>query len=163
MNIEDFWDNAASRYKYNQWEKSIVAEYDYASTKEILLEFLEPNKTDYILEIGCGPGKWTNIISDKCKNIIGIDISGNMISEAKKTCKKSNTKFIHTDFMRAEVCGGFDKIFAVRSFGYIHDKEKFISKANILLKPGGKLVIITKSTPCLWDITKKVKGFHQTK
>jgi ubiquinone/menaquinone biosynthesis C-methylase UbiE len=39
---------------------------------------------DYILDVGCGTGELTKKLTLFGKNIIGIDISENMLQEAKK-------------------------------------------------------------------------------
>ena len=161
--VEKFWDSASAFYREKQWEKSNIALFDYSLTKNFLLKYLRPKKTEKILEIGCGPGKWTNIVSGRCNEITAVDISRNMINEAKSYCEADNISFIHGDIMKINIAGKFDKIYAVRSLEYIKDKEDFIRKMRKLLKDKGKIFIITKTNPCLWDMKKNVKGFSQQK
>lgn len=162
-NIENFWDKSSRDYRYKQWEKSAVAESDFISTKDMLIESLRPDKNDSVLEIGCGPGKWTKIMSEFVKKITAVDISNKMINEAKKYCNNPKIKFLHGHVMKLDLKEKFDKIYAVRVFEYIQDKESFIRKMKLLLKEDGKLVVITKNKPCLWDLTKKPPGFWQEK
>jgi ubiquinone/menaquinone biosynthesis C-methylase UbiE len=119
-------------------------------TKEILLRYLNPKKSDVILEVGCGPGVWTKLVAEKCKKITAIDVSEGMLEQAKRFANRKNVKFISGDssFITDQK---FDKIFAVRSFEYIKNKAATIEKFDNLLATNGKLVIITKSKPCLWD------------
>ena len=161
--IEKFWDESAKDYRFKQWEKTRVARFDYACTKDILLKFLKPNKNDRILEIGCGSGKWSKIISTKCKKLIATDISKKMIEEAKMHCRNKNIHFIRADFMKLDIEQKFDKIYAIRSIEYIKDKTNLLDKIKLLLKENGKVVIVTKNKLCLWDMTKKVKNFWQEK
>lgn len=161
--IQEFWDKTSNEYRFKQWEKSAVAKFDYTFTKNALLKYLQPNKTDTILEIGCGPGKWTKLVSKKCKELTAVDISKEMCGEARRYCKNKNVRFINKDFAKLRISKKFDKVFAIRSIEYIKDKITLINKISLLLKEGGKLVIITKSRPCMWGLTKKSRGFWQEK
>lgn len=163
-NIEKFWDSVSGTYKFKQWEKDNISRFDFVLTKNAMIKFLKPSKKDSILEIGCGPGKWTNILSEKCKKIVSVDISKKMIYEAKKYCKcRKNISFIHGDIMELNFDEKFDKIISVRSLEYIKNKKALLNKAMSLLNKKGKIIIITKTTPCLWDLTKKVNQFWQSK
>lgn len=53
-----------------------------------------------VLDVGCGTGRLAFTLSDKCKSIVGIDISQRNIERANKNLYKnprSNISFIHTD------------------------------------------------------------------
>ncbi|MBI2076276.1 MAG: class I SAM-dependent methyltransferase [Candidatus Aenigmarchaeota archaeon] len=145
-----YWDILSKTYAYSQWLKSAVARSDYSLTKSILLEYLEPKENDVILEVGCGPGVWTKLIAEKCKKLIAIDISKDMLKRAKRYVNRKNVKFLLSDSF-SQTDFKFDKIFAVRSFEYIKDKAAAIERFNNLLRDNGKLVVVTKSKPCFWD------------
>lgn len=145
-----YWDILSKTYACSQWLRSAVARSDYSLTKSILLEYLEPEEDDVILEVGCGSGVWTNLVAGKCKKLIAVDISKDMLKRAKKYVNRENVKFLLTDSF-PETDQKFDKIFSVRSFEYIKDKAAVIERFNNVLRDDGKLVVITKSKPCLWD------------
>jgi len=157
MRFKEFWDKEAENYRKNQWEKGGVAKFDYLQTKIKLLKFLNPSSKDSILEIGCGGGTWTKIVSKKCKRLVALDISECMIKKAKKYVVSKKVKFIRNDFMKQNFKEKFDKLFTVRAIEYFGDKSRFIKKSYGLLKPFGKIVIITKSKSCLWDIIYKMR------
>lgn len=163
QDIGKFWDDASKGYRHKQWEQSAVAKFDFKLTKSMLLKFLKPNRKDKILEIGCGPGKWTMLVSRKCGKLTAIDVSSKMIMEARQYCTGKNVHFIHGDINELQLEGKFDKIFAVRSIEYVKDKDRLLKKLQRLLKQDGTLLIITKSSPCLWGITNSVKNFWQSK
>jgi ubiquinone/menaquinone biosynthesis C-methylase UbiE len=161
--VAEFWDSVSHHYRKKQWEKDAISRFDFRLTRKALVSSLKPSKTDSILEIGCGPGKWSKEIAGRCKRLVAIDVSAKMIENARAYCNRKNASFLHGDFTKSSIKGKFDKIFAVRVIEYSEDKEKFARKAGSLLKDGGILVIITKSKPCLWDLTENVKGFWQEK
>jgi ubiquinone/menaquinone biosynthesis C-methylase UbiE len=47
-----------------------------------------------ILDIGCGIGRWARLLTDKANQVIGIDISKEMIKIAKQRIKNPNVHFI---------------------------------------------------------------------
>lgn len=50
-----------------------------------IVELLSPQKDEKILDIGCGTGKLTNKIKLQGASIVGIDVSNQMLNQAKKT------------------------------------------------------------------------------
>ena len=93
-----------------------------------------------ILEIGCGNGFWTQRLIN-WGNVIAIDISKNLIEQAKR--RKINANFLTMNFI--DFHGKFDTVVLVRVFEYFPDKKKAVAKLKELLKPNGNLIIITKN------------------
>lgn len=48
-----------------------------------------------ILDVGCGTGRLEFFLSDKCKKITGIDLSGKNIKQAEKKLRRSNRDNIY--------------------------------------------------------------------
>lgn len=162
--VESFWDKASEDYRRLQWENTAIGKFDFEETKESLLRNLKLKKKYSVLEFGCGPGKWTKLVSRRCKNITAVDISGNMIIKATKYCEGiKNVRFLKSDIDKIKLTDKFDRIFAVRVFEYVKDKEAVLKKLSKLLKKSGKIIIITKTSPCLWESTTQKKGFWQNK
>ncbi|MCJ1454341.1 hypothetical protein MMC28_004694 [Mycoblastus sanguinarius] len=53
-------------------------------TSEIV-EWLSPQRTDKILDLGCGDGSLTAKIGSQCSHVIGLDASSNLIEAARNT------------------------------------------------------------------------------
>jgi SAM-dependent methyltransferase len=65
---------------------------------KLIKEFITEQST--VLDVGCGTGRLEFQLSDKCKEITGIDLSSKNISFANKKLEKTNynnIKFIHCD------------------------------------------------------------------
>lgn len=92
------FNNDAGYYDNYRWRSSFAARSDFKNTKERLMSFLNCQKKDSILEIGCGEGTWTELIAHLCTKYDAVDVSGEMLKIAKqrKGCEKVN--FYHTTF-----------------------------------------------------------------
>jgi ubiquinone/menaquinone biosynthesis C-methylase UbiE len=102
------------------------------------------NINDLILDLGCGYGRDANIFCDKGFNVIGIDLSKNMIEEAKKINK---AKFFVMDLRKLNFEDNyFNAIWACASFLHIQKKDilKALKESHRVLKKGGILFVSVK-------------------
>ncbi len=129
------------------------AEYD-----KHIISLLKLEGSERVLDIGCGTGVLTRMIADgldvdKGGKAIGIDAAGKMIYVAKKKRATMNCCF---DVMAAELLEYGDATFdAVVSSLFFHHvqfdlKEKALSEAFRVLRPGGQLIIADMHTPTTW-------------
>src|SRR3989344_3579136 len=82
------------------------------------------NKT--VLDIGCGPGHYSIILSKMGAKVTAIDISKEMIQEAKKNAEKLNTKnikFFVENFLNSNFKNKFDYSFAIGFADYTNKQE----------------------------------------
>lgn len=103
-----------------------------------------------ILDAGCGVGGTSIYLAKKYPNInfIGLTIVPEQVKLAKKFAKEnrvsSNTEFVLGDFIETGFSNAsFDGIFALQSMEYAKDKNDFIHEMYRILKPGGRLAIIS--------------------
>lgn len=157
--VGKFFNYDSKRFADARWLGSITANKDYEITNQYLLEFLSPDNSDNILEIGCGPGVWTDLISGKCNHITAIDIAGEMIKEAKNRISKDNIMFCEIDFVKYQNDTLYSKIFSVRVIEYFPKPSEVVSKIYKSLKHDGKAIIITKTYPSIITLRAKLWGF----
>ena len=157
--VENFFDVRSAVYAGRAWLCSEAAKFDYRQTNEALLSALKPQADENILEIGCGPGTWTRVVAGKCRELTAIDISAEMLDAAKRAANKKNVKFVKCDFLDYRTKKRFDKIFMVRVVESFKNKEQAIKNISKMLKPHGKIVIITKTTPGIWEFSPKIRRF----
>ena len=140
MNIkQDRWD--AQHYKKHskgQYQKGISA-----------IKNLHLQGNEYVLDIGCGDGRITTEIAQQVPNghVLGIDISENMINEAKKSFGDiHNLEFQCDDAIAFTHNNKFDVIVSFSTFHWIKDQLSALKNIYQILKPDGQLHI-TASTP----------------
>ncbi len=102
------------------------------------------NKKQKILDLACGYGRFTIPLAEQGYNVEGIDISPNLIREAKKNAKKEKVgiKFRIGDMRKLPYTNdSFDSIICMWSaFSEIHkrkDQISALSEMHRVLKVGG--------------------------
>ena len=103
-------------------------------------QFIE--KTDNTLDIACGKGAGTRIISDFAKEVFGIDYDEKYINDAKSKFSKPNLKFIlGSDELLEEFKEQFDKVICTHTMEHVSDDKLFLKRIKYSLKPNGKLIL----------------------
>jgi SAM-dependent methyltransferase len=111
-------------------------------------------KDKYVLDLGCGYGSYTNIISKYTNNIIGLDISQRWLGCAKKQC--SNVNFILADAHNIPFENDtFDVIVSIGLFEYV--KRNVVTREiRRVLKNGGICIISVPNKYSLCRIPYKL-------
>ena len=139
--LEEYYSRRASEYEkiYKKPER----QEDLRSLKRLVEDFLQ-NKS--VLEIACGTGYWTQIISSTAHSIVAIDSSKEVLYIARlKSYNKNNVKFINDDALfLSKIKNAFDSAFCGFWLSHIHKNniESFITKLHTKLKPGSVVVMI---------------------
>jgi ubiquinone/menaquinone biosynthesis C-methylase UbiE len=102
---------------------SIYSKYNYEKLMQFqLTRFESLLKGKRILDVGCGVGRDVEYLMHDGYDVTGVDISENMIKEAKKVIKKG--KFEVMDFRKMKFkAKSFDGIWAMASLYHIDRKD----------------------------------------
>lgn len=94
---------------YNNWSKTY--DTDINKTRDLegeaIISVLKNTEVDRILEIGCGTGKNTLWLKDKCTHLTAIDFSAEMLQQAIQKIKDDNIIFAEADITQP---WNFDKV-----------------------------------------------------
>lgn len=96
------------------------------------------------LDIGCGEGYGTALISEHVGSIVGIDTNVSAIDHASGKYNAENCCFLLYDGNRSPFEDeSFDMVISFQVIEHIRDDRQFIGEIRRLLKPGGRAVLTT--------------------
>jgi len=92
------------------------------------------------LDVGCGTGLVGMAVSAHCGELVGIDLSAEMLVQAEQ--KEVYSRLVHGDFLRQDalVEPGFQLVTAAGITECVYDLEGFFGRCRTLLVEGGHLV-----------------------
>ena len=134
-----------------------------ARVKRILVNSGDVQKKN-VLEIGCGKGRVARIFKDMGAEIYGIDISEELLRDAKKIDPE---RFIKADAYNIPFGDNtFDIIYLMEVIEHIPDLEAMFAEAVRVLKENGKLIIVDRN---LFSLNNKkafvpnllIKRYHE--
>ena len=134
------YDNFAEKYAQTRWADSwIVAPL----LREV--ERLPANST--IVEIGCGTGNYIIAISEEipCHVYKGFDLSDGMLRVARARSTRIEFSQGNAALRFPYPDGCCDLAFAVNVIHHIESTDVFLRESARILKPGGRLLIVTDS------------------
>ncbi len=104
------------------------------------------NKNTEIADFGCGPGLYTNILSERGAIVTGIDFSENSIKYAKQVAANKNLKidYVLTNYLDFETENSFDLITMIMcDFCALSPEQRkiMLSKFHSLLKQDGSVLL----------------------
>ncbi len=99
-----------------------------------------------LLDFGCGTGRLTIPFSSFAEQVVGVDVSEEMLSLARKNSlqfKRTNIDFLSLHELLEEEKEGFDLIFSFIVFQHIEKKrgEEILQRLLGLLNPNGLIII----------------------
>jgi trans-aconitate methyltransferase len=103
-----------------------------------LLEWLAPHAGERIVDLGCGTGQLSAEIAVSGAQVVGVDRSPEMISEARK--KFPELHFEVCDARALPFAQEFDAAFSNAALHWIREAEEVVAAISHALKPGGRLV-----------------------
>lgn len=139
--------------QFDEWAKGyedgLWGHYFSKSNKHIcsLLMRELPQDAD-LLDVGCGTGGLLALAAKHFKgNIIGLDLSSEMIRFAQEKNKGQEVQFIHSDVEEADLGDQqFNAIICMNSFHHYQNQQCVVGKINHHLKKGGVFILLDPIT-----------------
>lgn len=108
------------------------------------LSLLPPLNKGMILDAGCGPGIFCELLAQEGKRVVGIDISSRLLDIGERRCEK----FANCNFCRMSVEDmgfkkeSFDVVLSAFEVMYHKDLKKVLKIFYRILKGGGSLLLL---------------------
>ena len=161
---ELFYNGLAASYDQEQFcsTVSISKKKEYQLFSARLPELFAG--ADRVLEIGAGTGIFTLAIARHCREVLAVDISGNMLSllEQKAAAEGvTNIRIVRGDVEKNELGGVFSVVCAFSALEYLADLPALINRLACHVDPGGTLYFITARRSLFRFITQAGNAVRQ--
>lgn len=127
---------------------------------EAVADLLETDPFDTALDVCCGTGAGMRMLRPLAgRKVVGIDFSKEMLHEAQRLLADSQgeaeLEFVHGDVLGMSFDEAFDLATCFGALGHIYGKDTdlFLEKIHRALRPGGKFVFITTTSPPVFSRT----------
>jgi len=142
--------------------------YDFEKEKYQKTLKAIPDDVHTVWEVGSSEGVFTQILLEKGKNVLGVDISETALQRARKRVKQCNDtiRLQKLDITREDVDGIFDLILASEILYYLGGKNVLLpleEKFYRHLRPGGYLLLchFYPSGKIIHDIFRENNRFQE--
>jgi ubiquinone/menaquinone biosynthesis C-methylase UbiE len=157
-----YWDKLAleaGQSKALGSRKNFIAIYADARVRDLLLDSVNRYGNEaqgYLLDIGCGPGKWTSLLAESFHQlrVIGIDLSMQMLKLAKRRIRSGIANFAEMNAIKLGFRSDlFNIVTSVTVLQHISDYDcawrRTIWELVRVTKPKGHIIIYEIATP-IW-------------
>ncbi len=133
--VHDFWKMRAANYNKLAWATSNAFEKRFLDAGGF-------QKSDKVLDAGCGTGIITKLIAPHVGSIIGLDISDDMLAFAKQNTLP-NESYVTGDMLHLPFGEGeFDKVSARMVLHHLMDQvQEGVNECHRVLKAGGEIIV----------------------
>jgi len=143
---------------YDKWyETAEGAMFDRLEKKAISKCLLRNIQGRKLLEIGCGTGHWSQFFNENGFEVMGVDVSERMISEALEKKLQNTSFYIDDGHFLPFKDGAFDVTAAMLTLEFVRDAELVVQEmVRCTRRPGGQLLIGVLNA--LAQLNRKRKG-----
>ena len=118
--------------------------YDHPSKEpydRFVLDALDASNSDWVLDDGCGNGRFANALAEKGCQVVALDLNALQVKVAQTSCADS-VYVLRADMthlpLRTSV---FDRVLCVHNLWYVKRFHEAIDEINRVLNSGGKCVV----------------------
>ena len=126
--------------------------------KMAIQKVLGQREKEIIIDFGCGSGRFSDLLSNHCEFLLGVEVTSDMLTIAKAESGNSNSGFVLYDGLNLPIKErGADLLVSVNVLQYITDEgelQKVLKEIKRCLKPDGEFL-------CIEQVTKNAKRWQR--
>lgn len=149
---------------YDDWYKTRMGDFIDKVETDLAFRLFKPNKGMKVLDIGCGTGNFSIKLAKMGCEVIGIDVSNEMLERAKTKAKEEN---LDINFYNMNVYDldfedeSFDAVFSMAAFEFIKEPQKAMDEIFRVAKKGAQILIGTINKDSKWGELYLSKSFRE--
>src|SRR3954464_14257037 len=97
-----------------------------------------PFPVDVALDAGCGSGRVTEMLLERCRHVIAVDAAPSMVEHARETLGDRAT-VLQQNLLELSLPEPVDAAFSNAVFHWVPDHPRLFGRLYEALKPGGQL------------------------
>lgn len=147
QSAQDLWlDHLHTATHYNQW----------------IFSQIQPHLSGRTLEVGCGTGNFTELIAQKCSQLVAVDLNSSYVSQTKARLQNyGHVKVSTADATKMECTQPFDTIILLDVLEHIEDDVDLLWRLRSYLAPDGTLLLKVPALNYLYNSLDKAVGHHR--
>jgi trans-aconitate methyltransferase len=114
------------------------------------LEATLPGSGIRAVDLGCGSGRWTDLLVDRYDEVLGVDIADREIDMARGAYPRTRFEVRNLLDLSPDRDGTFDLVFSVNTIHHLRDHDRVLPHLRSLVAPGGHVVVIDITDPGGW-------------
>lgn len=118
-------------------------------------------KDSVVIDVGCGSGFFSSLISQYAKKLVCLDISSNNLKHTLSVLKSTNIEGLVSDSTKIDLPDGeTDIVFCSATIEHFEDPVAALSEFHRILRAKGKLILTVDINP---KITGSLRNYAATK
>jgi len=156
------FDNEA--INYDNWYESKLGKFVDDIETKLALSLFKPKSGMKILDVGCGTGNFSIKLAEMGCEVIGIDVSEEMLDQARKKAKEKglNIEFKIMDVYNLDFPDKtFDGVLSMAAFEFIKEPQKAYNEMYRIIKHNSHMLIGTINKESNWGELYLSKPFQE--
>ncbi|MGE0448223.1 MAG: class I SAM-dependent methyltransferase [Vicinamibacterales bacterium] len=143
-------------------DRLLAADLDPANRRRlrVALEWLNPKRTDRVLDCGCGLGWSLVVMGAACPcRLVGIDVDPRRLAHAAEVCGRTTPLAAASAAALPFPDGSFDAVLITEVLEHIEDDRRALREVVRIVKPGGLVAITVPNVryPFWWDPVNRIR------
>ena len=142
--------------RYDQWFKTPIGKLVKETEVDLIHELLCLKHGEKLLDAGCGTGIFTFDFLSQRAEVVGLDISLPMLTNAYMELKSYPFFAVWGDMLHLPFRDNcFDKVVSVTALEFIEDANCAVGELFRITRPGGLVVVATLNSLSPWATRRK--------
>jgi len=134
--------------------------YEHLHRYYFALHFVKDKR---VLDLGCGEGYGSYILSKSAEYVAGIDIDKKTVKHASSKYIRNNLEFIQGSILEIPIAGEklFDVLVCFEALEHVKEHEELMKEVKRLLKDDGIFIVSTPNKKAYSDDVNYKNPFHE--